>query len=239
VARGVIGVLGAALLAGCAGVPPAPSCPAEAAPLVTARIEPGEVVRRDIGMAEMRADAARVLEAGASGALATRDPLLRHYFGQSFTQTRLDARLVAAEVELAGGRSCAVPQRIDLVLRFVRREMRIATETHADACVEHEVETHELRHVALDDAVIATSRPLLEARARELARGLLPAAAGSFEEAKARLSERLRGGVRAIYEEFEGARHRRHRDEIDTEAEYARVKTMCDGRAPALIARRS
>ena len=131
-----------------------------------------------------------------------------------------------------------MPQRIDLVLRFVHREMRIASETHADPCIEHEVAAHELRHVALDDAMIAEFRPLLEARVREFGRALLPAAAGSFEEAKARLSDRLRSGVRAIYEEFEGTRHRRHRDEIDTEAEYARVKTMCGGRAPALVARR-
>jgi hypothetical protein len=228
------------LLAACTGArTPAPSCPAAAAPLVTARIDPGEVVRRDVSMAEMRADAARVLQAVAPDGVATRDPLLRYYFGQSLTNTRLDARLAAAEVELADGGSCAVPQRIDLVLRFVRREMRIASETRADPCVEQEVEAHERRHVALDDAMIAAFRPVLEARVRALAHALPPAEAGSFEEAKARLSDRLRNGVRAIYDEFEEMRHRRHRDEIDTEAEYARVKTMCGGRAPALVARRA
>jgi hypothetical protein len=242
VIRGALLLAGAALLAACAGARPSPelaeAC-AAGAPIVTARIEPGEVVRQDITMAAMREDAARVLQAAAPGGLAAANPRLRHYFGQSLTRTRLDARLTAEDVALADGRGCAVPRRIDVVLRFVQREMRVAAETHGDACLVREVETHELRHVALDNDMIETFRPMLERRVREFARTLVPTASDSFGEAKTQLATRLRSEVRHVYEEFEGMRHRRHREEIDTPEEYARVMTMCDGRAHALVARRS
>jgi hypothetical protein len=241
VVRGALLLLPAALLGGCAGVA-APHALAEAcvadAPVVTARIEPGEVVRQDITMAAMREDAARVLEAASPGALMASPPRRRHYFGQSLTRTRLDARLTAEDVALADGTSCAAPQRIDVVLSFVQREMRVAAEAQGDACIMHEVETHERRHVALDDALIEAFRPVLEARVGAFARALQPVASPTFHEAKLQLADQLRDHVRVLYDEFESLRQRRHRDEIDTPEEYARVATMCEGRAHALAAPR-
>jgi len=233
VTRPLLPLLGASFLSACTAAPQeALSCPA-AAPVVTARIEPGKVVRRDLGMAEMREDAARLLE--QAGLVR---PALRHYFGQSLTKTRLDARLTTEEAALPDGTVCAVPERIDVVLRFVRRELRVASETRGDACLEREVEAHEQRHVALDDAMIADFRPVLEKRVRELGHTLAPAFAPDAEAAKAELSRRLRAEVRRIYDGFEAMRLRRHRAEIDTPAEYARVTTICEGRANALAAER-
>jgi hypothetical protein len=240
VIRGALVLFPAALLGACAAVPAphglADACAADA-PLAAARIDPGEVVRRDITMAAMREDAVRVLAAAAPDGLTAGSPRPRHYFGQSLTKTRLDARLTAEDVALADGGSCAVPQRMEVVLRFVQRELRVAEEAHGDLCLMREVETHERRHVALDDEMIESFRPVLEARVRAFADTLVPVAAGSFHEAKKRLSEQLLRHVRVLYDEFESLRHRRHHDEIDTPEEYARVRTMCDGRAHALVPR--
>lgn len=231
--RPLLSLLGASFLGACTvALPEAPSCPT-AVPVVTARIEPGEVLRRDLGMAEMREEAVRLLEPG--GLVR---PALRRYVGQSLTKTRLDARLTTSESVLPDGSVCAVPQRIDVVLRFVRRELRVASEARGDACLEREVETHEQRHVALDDAMIADFRPVLEQRVGELGRNLAPALALDAEAAKAELSRRLRAEVRQIYDGFEAMRLRRHRAEIDTPAEYARVTTICEGRVNGLTARR-
>jgi hypothetical protein len=224
------------VLASCTGGPRSlaeGTCPAAFAPAVTARIEPGAVVRNDLKMAEMRRDAVRVLQ--ASGNLAAPSAPLKHYFGQSFTRTRLDARLVTEAFTLADGRSCVVPQRVDLVLRFTQREVRVATETHDDACLREEVEQHEMRHVALDDEMIAAFGPVLQARARLLAATLRGAEGINAADAKARLAANLRTAVRGIYDEFEASRHWRHLTEIDTPEEYARVKTICDGRARRLV----
>jgi hypothetical protein len=230
------------LFAACAGRPDplaAASCPTETVPVATAWIDPGEVVRNDIGMEAMRQEAERVVAAAASADLAIRNRVLRHYFGQSLTRTRLDARLVAVEIPLAAGGSCAVPHRLDLVLRFVRREIRVATETHADACLRREVEAHELRHVALDDAMIDEFRPLLVADAHRLAHALRPVPGASYAEAKARLSARLRAETGLLYEAFEATRHHRHQAEIDTPQEYARVRLVCGDRDRWLAAQPS
>jgi hypothetical protein len=206
----------------CAGAPP---------PRWTVRIDPGTVTREDaLGVDALKADAIKVIGRQAVASSHT-------FLGQTATRTKVDLRLVSETLEKADG-VCAVPRRLEVTLRYAERQVRVAREVGVDACLHREVEEHELRHVALDDRVIKEYEPHLKQRVAALAARLEPGYALRPAEARAKLNESARDWLRETTDEFETIRRQRHRAEIDTPEEYARVKSVCNGKARELFARR-
>jgi hypothetical protein len=188
-------------------------------------------VRDDaLGVDALKADAIKVVGRQAVAPSHT-------FLGQTATRTKLDLRLISESIEKAEG-ACAVPRRVEVTLRYAERQVRVAREVGVDACLHREVEEHEMRHVALDDRILKEFVPVLSQRAAALAARLGPAYASRPAEARARLNESALDWLRETTDEFETIRRERHRTEIDTPEEYARVRAACNGKARELFAKR-
>ncbi len=206
----------------CAGAPP---------PRWTVSIDPGIVTREDaMGVEALKADAIKVIGRQAVAPSHT-------FLGQTATRTKVDLRLVSETLETSD-RVCAVPRRLEVTLRYSERQVRVAREVGVDACLHREVEEHELRHVALDDKIIEEYEPQLRERVAAFAVALEPGYGQRPAEARAKLNESAREWLRETTDEFETIRRERHRTEIDTPEEYARVRSVCNGKARELFARR-
>jgi hypothetical protein len=206
----------------CAGAPP---------PRWSVRVDAGTVTREDgMGVEALKADAVKVVGRQAAAPSHT-------FLGQTATRTKVDLRLVSEILEKSDG-VCAVPRRLEVTLRYSERQVRVAREVGVDACLHREVEEHELRHVALDDRIIKEYEPQLKERIAALAARLEPGYALRPAEARAKLNDSARDWLRETTDEFETIRRQRHRAEIDTPEEYARVKSVCNGKARELFARR-
>jgi hypothetical protein len=210
--------------AGCASRPASDRvCEAEDRPAWSVATD-GGVVRtsNESSHVLLRSDAVLLGNRFASGAV---------HLGQSNVEARVNASVAFEDVTDASGAPCVRVQRIAVVLRYARRDVRIAREAAADACLRREVEAHELRHVELDDRLLREFGATMKDRVALLAEELSPVAGPIWSTGRAALLAKVVTATDRLSQEFSALRRKRHRAEIDTPEEYRRARTMCDGRA--------
>jgi hypothetical protein len=210
--------------AGCAS-PPASDrvCAPEARPTWSVAADAGVVRTSDeFSHVLLRSDAVLAGNRFASGAV---------HLGQSNVEARVAASVAFEDVTDASGAPCVRVQRIAVVLRYARRDVRIAREAAADACLRREIEAHEQRHVALDDRLLKDFGATMKDRIAQLAGELSPVAGQVWSTGRAALLDKVAGATDRLSRDFSTLRRQRHRAEIDTPEEYRRARTMCDGRA--------
>ena len=170
----------------------------------------------------LRSDAVLAGNRFASGAV---------HLGQSNVEARVAASVAFEDVTDASGAPCVRVQRITVVLRYARRDVRIAREAAADACLRREIEAHEQRHVDLDDRLLKEFGETMKSRVALLADELSPVAGPIWSTGRTALLEKVGAATESLSRDFSTLRRKRHRAEIDTPEEYRRARTMCDGRA--------
>lgn len=189
---------------------------------VAARINPviGEISRNDdIGLAEIRR------QAGARKA-AKHFPLL----GMSVGTFALGFTVDAEFARLADGRVCAVPKSIDLHIGYVDRTLFIAREARRDECVYRQVLEHDLRHARMDDDAVTAFIPVLRRSLGPVIKDMVSAPAADERQAKKDLERRIQAALSSTLDSFETMRLDLLRS-LDSEAELARLREGCHGRA--------
>jgi hypothetical protein len=223
--RALPAVLALALAAaGCASRPASDRiCAADDRPAWSVATDAGVVRTSDeFSHVLLRSDAVLAGNRFASGAV---------HLGQSNVEARVAASVAFEDMTDASGAPCVRVQRLAVVLRYARRDVRIAREAAADECLRREIEAHEQRHVELDDRLLKEFGATMKDRVAQLAAELSPVAGPVWSTGRAALLERVGAATEQLSRDFSKLRHKRHRAEIDTPEEYRRARTMCDGRA--------
>ncbi len=223
-------VLGAAALPARAACPPTPM--RAEPPAVRIVVEHGLVTRDDtLSLADLarrgREDATVAGEAAARILGLTRS--------DTEFQVTVRSRVVGPADD--GGTACAIPEGIEVKLALVRRVIHIAREIAGDPCLRDEVLAHEMRHVAIDDALLNDFRSRLLPRFRQAAAELRPAEAATAEAAQRKLLRDVQAANGAALADFEAERRKRQRA-IDSPKEQARFARVCGGRARTLLSER-
>lgn len=201
-----------------------PDCPA-ASPRVEVTVhDPEPTLELGIGMDGLRA------EAGARRGAADR------HLGSTTSRVEWQSEM-EARVASAGGRVCARPERIALVLRHAEHNVRIARELPRGSCLFGETEAHERRHVAANRAALRRAAAEAEAAARRWAASAVGRGA-TEQSAMAALRDDLRRVVAPVVESMQAAQTAAHR-EIDRPEEYERLGRVCPAEQQALGARSS
>jgi hypothetical protein len=209
----------AAALAGCAGFAPPDrdSCPALGPAETASEIDPASTVRDD---SRSLAELSRLQGLGIGHrALGVTESKLRIWMAP-------DLRVAAASPKGV----CLHVARVVLHAGYAERTVRIARELAGDACLRRRILEHEMRHVALDDAILIDLQPEIR---RVLAAGSasLDGVWGADQPAaEVRLRERLVAIRDQVLDEIEVTRRRRHEIEVDTPDERRRSATMCGGK---------
>lgn len=130
--------------------------------------------------------------------------------------------------------ACTRPQ-IELTLYLNQHKISIAREIPEGTCAYLAVMSHEQQHVALNRQNLAWIAARMEAEMTAYYRDQI--AYGSSSELRIWLSDTVKGYWLQRLKQLEAAARERHR-QIDTEEEYKRTNTVCDGEIPRYLSRK-
>jgi len=135
------------------------------------------------------------------------------------------ARVKSREVE---GETCRWIDQVTVTLTMAKRVIHIAHERAPGGCPYESVLAHERKHQAADEAVLRDYRPRLQRAVEETAATLPrgPMRASDGEVAEARLTQPIAEALKRGFAALAKTRAERQA-EIDTPAEYRRVRAQC------------
>ena len=127
-----------------------------------------------------------------------------------------------------GQQACVAVERLRIDVGYKRRVIHIAREYPPDSCEAGAVLEHELKHVSIDDRLLAAAVPDIRAMLTEAARHarLGPIPVAEVERARQLLRQDLEGRFARELAAFD-ARRAKAQDAIDVAAEYERVRRQC------------
>jgi hypothetical protein len=128
----------------------------------------------------------------------------------------------------SGAEACHWIDRVAIEITMLDRVIYIVRARLPGTCPYESLLAHERKHQAVDDAVIAEYRPLLE-RAAERAAAAVPAApvpVDQGEAAEARLTAAVETALQSAVKAMQETRAARQAA-VDTPAEYRRIRAAC------------
>lgn len=128
------------------------------------------------------------------------------------------------------GTYCASASALTISFGFQQRIVHVAREIPANSCLYGEVLAHEMRHVAVDEALLTEMLPQIRIRLDQVVGELAPVRSRSQSQAMAAVRRPLESAMRRIMQEFGRERDRRQA-QVDTVEEYERVSRVCNGEA--------
>lgn len=151
-----------------------------------------------------------------------------HVLGLTQARYGEQSQVSALFQRLPDGSYCASASKLEVSFGYQERTVFIARELPAGSCVHGEVLAHEMRHVAVDEALLREFAPLIRRRLDEAVARMAPVRSRSQQQAMAAVRRPLEQAMRAVMQEFGRERDRRQA-RIDTVEEYARIREVCDG----------
>ncbi|WP_148219211.1 hypothetical protein [Azospirillum sp. B510] len=138
---------------------------------------------------------------------------------------------VSAQVKAMGdGTYCAAASVLAISFGFQQRIVHVAREIPASSCLFGEVLAHEMRHVVVDEALLAEMMPQIRGRLEQVTAEMAPVRSRSQSQAMAAIRRPLESAMRRIMQDFGRERDRRQA-QVDTAEEYERVSRVCNGEA--------
>ncbi|MBK1841411.1 hypothetical protein JHL17_28825 [Azospirillum sp. YIM B02556] len=153
-----------------------------------------------------------------------------HVLGLTQARYGEQSQVSALFKAMGDGTYCASASALTVSFGFQQRIVHVASEIPADSCLHGEVLTHEMRHVAVDEALLREMMPQIRGRLDQVIAGMTPVRSRSQAQAMAAIRRPLESAMRRIMQDFGRERDRRQA-QVDTVEEYERVSRVCNGEA--------
>lgn len=127
-----------------------------------------------------------------------------------------------------GGSVCAALSRLTVSFGFQERVVYVARELPPGTCIQREVLNHEMKHVAVDEALLREFMPGFKRRLETVIARQGTVRARNPDEAMLMLRQPIEAAFRQLMQEFSREREKRQA-KVDTVEEYRRVSRSCDG----------
>lgn len=151
-----------------------------------------------------------------------------HVLGLTQARYGEQSQVSALFQPMGDGSFCASPKTLTVSFGFQQRVVLIARDLPPASCIFREVLEHEMKHVAVDEALLRDFAPLVRRRLDDVAAQLAPVRARSQNQAMQAFRRSLDSAMRATMQEFGQERDRRQA-QVDTAEEYERVSKSCGG----------
>lgn len=133
---------------------------------------------------------------------------------------------------------CGRVNMLKISFGYQERMVLVARELPKDSCIHGEVLAHEMKHVAVDDALLAEYADTVRKRLEGFVAGLGPTVSRSQNHAMTVMRGQVDRELESLNREFSRERDRRQM-QIDTLEEYRRVSDSCGGEAVRYLKGRS
>lgn len=129
---------------------------------------------------------------------------------------------------------CGRVNMLKVSFGYQERTVLVAKELPRDSCIHGEVLAHEMRHVAVDDALLTEYVDIVRRRLETFVVKLGPVVSRSQNHAMTVMRGQVDRELEALNREFSRERDRRQM-QIDTLQEYRRVSDSCGGEAARFL----
>ena len=153
-----------------------------------------------------------------------------HVLGLTLARYGEQSQVSALFRTMNDGTYCASASTVTISFGFQQRIVHVASEIPVNSCLHGEVLAHEMRHVAVDEALLREMMPQIRIRLDQVLEGMAPVRSRSQAQAMAAIRRPLESAMRRIMQEFGRERDRRQA-QVDTVEEYERVSRVCNGEA--------
>jgi hypothetical protein len=151
-----------------------------------------------------------------------------HVLGLTQARYGEQSQVSALFQPMGDGSFCAWPKTLTVSFGFQQRVVHVARDLPSASCIYREVLAHEMKHIAVDEALLRDFTPLVRRRLEDVATQLAPVRARSENQAMQAFRRSLDSAMRATMQEFGRERDRRQA-QVDTAEEYERVSKSCGG----------
>ncbi len=151
-----------------------------------------------------------------------------HVLGLTQARYGEQSQVSALFQPMTDGSYCASAKTLTVSFGFQQRVVHVARELPPGSCIHGEVLAHEMKHVAVDEALLREYAPLIRRQLDEVVGRLAPVRSRSQQQAMAAIRRPLEAAMRAAMQEFGRERDRRQ-SLVDTAEEYARIRQVCNG----------
>ncbi|MGQ9369899.1 hypothetical protein [Azospirillum sp. ST 5-10] len=216
-----LAVSAAALWPPAAAAAESPGCPSFEPPTVTV----------DLRMAPLSHDFGRSVDQLA--ALPGRAPGPAgagrgHVLGLTQVEFGERSEIAVGFQRLGDGSFCGALSTVDITFGAQERTVYVARELPRGSCIHDEVLTHEMRHVAVDEALVEEYRPIVKRRLDSVVGRVGTKRGRSQNQVMSALRRPVEAEMKKILRDFAREREKRQA-RIDTVDEYERVSQSCDG----------
>lgn len=153
-----------------------------------------------------------------------------HVLGLTQARYGEQSQVSALFKTMGDGTYCASASALTISFGFQQRIVHVASEIPAGSCLHGEVLAHEMRHVAVDEALLQEMMPQIRNRLEQAIAEMAPVRSRSQSQAMAAVRRPLESAMRRIMQDFGRERDRRQA-QVDTVEEYERVSRVCNGEA--------
>jgi hypothetical protein len=153
-----------------------------------------------------------------------------HVLGLTQARYGEQSQVSALFKTMGDGTYCASASALTISFGFQQRIVHVASEIPANSCLHGEVLAHEMRHVAVDEALLREMMPQIRSRLEQVIAEMAPVRSRSQSQAMAAVRRPLESAMRRIMQDFGRERDRRQA-QVDTVEEYERVSRVCNGEA--------
>ncbi|AWK87196.1 hypothetical protein [Azospirillum thermophilum] len=212
---------------------------AEPAHAAACRPGPPAQVKVDLQFAPLRTDLTKsVAQLGAMPGRAPGPAGVSQGHVLGLTQARYgeQSQLSAIFQAMPDGTVCAQPRALLVNFGIQQHVVLVARELPPDSCIYREVLAHEMRHVAVDQALVREFAPIVRRRLDDALAAAGPVHARSQQQALAAIRRPVEAALRSTIQEFGRERDRRQA-EVDTREEYERVSRACNGEVSRYLPR--
>lgn len=157
-----------------------------------------------------------------------------HILGLTQARYGEQSQLSATFQPMGDGTFCASPRSVAVTFGIQQHVVLIARELPLDSCIHREVMAHEMRHVAVDQALVKEFSPIVRRRLEEALGRIGPVRARSQEQALGTIRRPIEAALKATLQEFGRERDRRQA-QVDTREEYERVSRSCNGEVSRFV----
>ncbi len=157
--------------------------------------------------------------------------------GAAIGDPNLQSTLTLMQIKGTAGETCFAIKKLTATFGYKNAELAIAKEVTADSCVYKEAVAHEMRHVALNQALLYDFYPRLKEQLSGAVQTNRVFAAPDMKAAQAKALPWLENEIQKILNEFVLIQARQSVEKVDTLEEYARYGAACDGRAREIAKR--
>lgn len=151
-----------------------------------------------------------------------------HILGLTQARYGEQSQISATFQPMGDGTFCAHPRSITVTFGIQQHVVLIARELPPNSCIHAEVMAHEMRHVAVDQALVKEFAPIVRRRLEEMLAQLGPVRARSQDQALGYIRRPVEAALKGTLQEFGRERDSRQAL-VDTREEYERVSRSCNG----------